>query len=225
MDYRPLLLLLLALNARCADEVKIHGTLPPGARLEFVAPGSSQRMVASGDAGGAYSVRLPPDRYDIFLIPASGPQARGSAWLTGKEVELNAAPQDSRASSAVEYDLVAEWRVVDDAGKGAGPARVILEAVPARGAPQRLSAWIPVDEEEKHVEGGLTTDPEGRFVFRVNAARIRPDRTVALVVKVEMEGYPPATVRLTPVLEFSRSGHLFARYPEEGFEIKLNKHP
>ena len=213
--------LCLVLVAADADKVKVHGRLPPGARAEFQAAGSPEKITVEPKGRSEYSIELPPDRYDIYLITASGRRAQGAAWITGAEVELNAAPLNPRPTSTVEYDLVAEWRVKAETGKGLGPARVTLEGIPARGAPQRLTVWVPAGEEEKEVQGALETAPDGRFVFRVRESRIRPDRVVALVVKVEMEGYAPATQRLTPTLEFSESGHLFARYPEDGVEITL----
>ena len=212
--------LLLALTAAAADKVKVHGKLPPGARLEFMAAGSPERVI-SESKNGSYAIELPPGRYDISLIGGPGRRAEGTAWIAGAEVELNAAPLNPRPTSTAEYDLLAEWRVVDEAGKGLGPSFVRLEAAPARGAPQKLTAWVPAGDDEKEVEGDLETAPDGRFVFRVRESLIRPDRVVALVVKVEKDGYSPATLRLVPALEFSESGHLFARYPEEGVEIKL----
>ncbi len=217
----------LILSAQAAEKVKVHGKLLSGARLEFQALGSPERVVVEPkpeSKDGDYSIELPPNRYDIFLISA-GRRAEGTAWITGEEVELNASPLNPRPTTTLEYDLVAEWRVKDEAGKGLGPARVTLEAVPARGAPQKLTVWVPADEDEKEVEGQMETAPDGRFVFRARESLIRPDRVVALVVKVEMQGYAPATRRLTPALEFSESGRLFARYPEEGVEITLSKKP
>ena len=199
----------------------MRGVLPAGTRLEFMALGSPERLAAEGDReSGKYALRLPPARYDILLISSSR-RTRGTAWLIHPEVELNAAPENRRPAGPAEYDLTAEWRVVNEAGQGVGPARVTLEAESARGARERLVAWVPDEEKEREVPGVLETTPDGRFVFRVRESRLLADNVVALRVSVEMKGYAPATLRITPVLEFSSAGHFFPRYPEEGVEIRL----
>lgn len=215
--------LMLALSQAAPPKTTVRGALPPGVHLEFAAVGSAERITVEGPpGGGAYSLELPSGRYDIFLVSPTR-RVRGHGWLTEPEVELNAEPENPRPSSSVEYDLLAEWRVVDESGKGVGPARVALEAELPNGEREKLRVWIPAGDEEKEVSGLLETTPDGRFVFRARESRLLADRVVALRVTVEMKGYASTVRRLRPTLEFSPSGHFFARYPEEGVEIRLKK--
>ena len=203
--------------------IRVHGTLPQGARLEFRLVGQPERFPAEGK----YSLSLTPGRYDLVLTYGSGRRILGSVSLSNPEVELNAHPENPKPSSGVEYDLFADWRVVaqsgDDSGKGVGPASVILEVEPARGAPQKLNAWVITDDGEKEISGSMDTNPDGRFVFRARESRLRPEDVIALRVTVSRPGFQPATMRIVPVLEFSEAGHFYARYPDEGVEIKLKK--
>jgi hypothetical protein len=215
------LILIAALWLAAADPVTVHGTLPPGAKLEFRAPGSADRIVAEASP---FRLQMPPGRYDLALTYASGRRARGAAWLTLPDTELNVQPEATGRAATPEYDLLADWRVVNEKGEGVGGARVILEAEPGQGAPERLTLWVIVGEQEKESTAAETT-PDGRFLFRVRESRLIPDRIAALRVTVEAKGFQTAHLRFTPVLEFSPSGHLFAKYPEEGLELKLKRSP
>ncbi len=201
-----------------AASITVHGALPPGAKLEFRAAGQAERFTAQGN----YSLTLEPGRYDLALTYLAGRKVLASAALMNPGVELNAKPENPKPSGAAEYDLFADWRVTDEAGKGV-KARVTLEVEPARGSPQKLVAWVITDDGEREITGTLDTTPDGRFVFRARESRLRPDDVIAIQVTANAPGYAPATARLAPVLEFSDTGHFYARYPDEGVEIKLKK--
>ena len=201
----------------------VHGALPAGARLEFLAPGSSDRQTAKADDKGAYSMALAAGRFEVTLVAASGKRSTAMVSIPSGGAEINAQPQtepgekSKSAASGQEYDLLADWRVVDKAKNGAGPAKVALEAELSNGRTEKLNVWAlsGLGDEEKETDGGFDTTPDGRVLFRVRESRFRPDRVVALRVKVEVAGHAPLEQRLLPVLEFSSSGHFHAVYPEQ----------
>jgi hypothetical protein len=212
----------LCLLAGAADLVTVQGTLPTGARLELRAPGAEELIVAETSP---FKLQLAPDRYDISLIYPSGRRARGTAWLVAPGVELHAEPEETQRGYPPDFDLLADWRVVNELGQPVGDARVTLQAQPARGAAETLNVWAMIGDEEKELEGALTTTPDGRFPFRVRESRVAPNRIVAILVRVEAKGYQPLEMRLTPVLRFSPAGRLYPKYPEEDLELKLRRQP
>lgn len=202
-----------------ADTVTVKGTLPKGTRLEFRASGSPDVTVADASP---YQVVLAPDRYALLLTYPSGRRVRGAVSLAPPDVELNVQPEATGSSRAPEYDLLADWQVIDESGKPVGDARLVLEAEPGKGNPEPVVLWVTAGEQEKESDAAETT-PDGRCLFRVRESRINPDRIVALRVNVEAKGYRPAHLRYVPVLEFSPSGHLYAKYPEEELKLKLSR--
>lgn len=197
----------------------VHGSLPTGARLEFLAPGSTDRQIAKSNSKGLYSITLPPGRYEVTLISASGKRVPAMYNVSGAGAEMNAQPEEKSKSSASgqEYDLLADWHVVDSAKKGIGPVKVTLEAELTNGRTEKLSLWAlsGLGDEEKPAEGMFQTDtPDGRVQFRVREARLNAERVAALRVKVEVAGHPAVERRVVPVLEFSSSGHFHSIYPE-----------
>lgn len=197
----------------------VHGVLPAGSRLEFLAPGSPDRQSAKSDEKGAYSIALAAGRYEVTLIAASGKRTTAMVSIASSGTEINAQPEEKSksAASGQEYDLLADWRVVDQAKHGVGPVKVALEAELSNGRTEKLSVWALSGngDEEKETDGAFDTTPDGRVLFRVRESRFRPDRVVALHVKVEAAGHAPLERRLPPVLEFSSSGHFHAIYPEQ----------
>jgi len=216
------LLLGLLLLATPADPVTVHGTLPPRARLELRAPGSEERIVAETSP---FKLQVAPGRYEIILTYLSGRRARAMTWFVSPEVELHAEPEASKRVIPPDYDLLADWHVVNESGQTVGGARVTLQVQPASGPAESLKVWAMVADEEKEIAGVLETTPDGRFPFRVRESRLDVDRIVAIQVSVETQGYQPLHLRLNPVLRFSPSGHLYAKYPEEDLELKLRKQP
>jgi len=201
----------------------VHGVIPAGTQLEFLAPGSPDRQVARSDARGAYSIALAAGRYEVTLIAVSGKRTTAMVSITATGAEINAQAEEKSkvAPSAQEYDLLADWRVVeknaDKTKHGVGPVKVALEAELSNGRTEKLSVWALSGngDEEKETDGAFETTPDGRVLFRVRESRFRPDRVVALHVKVEAPGHAPFEQRLLPVLEFSASGHFHAIYPEQ----------
>src|SRR5260221_8985650 len=104
-----LLLLLFAVNP--ADQVTVHGTLPDHARLELRAPGSEERIVAETSP---FKLQVAPGRYEILLTYASGRRFRAMTWFTLPETELQAEPEASKRVIPPDYDLLADWRVVNE---------------------------------------------------------------------------------------------------------------
>lgn len=215
-------LLLLLLLANPADPVTVHGTLPQGARLELRAPGSEERIVAESSP---FKLQVAPGRYEILLTYLSRRRVRAMTWLVSPEVEIHAEPEATKRVYPPDYDLLADWRVVDESGQMVGGARVTLQVQPAQGPPESLNLWAMVGDQEKEFTGGLETTPDGRFPFRVRESRLDVDRIVAVLVNVEAKGYQPFQLRLIPVLRFSPTGRLYPKYPEEDLELKLRKQP
>ncbi len=216
------LLLLLLLAAIPADLVSVHGALPQGARLELRAPGSEERIVAETSP---FKLQVTAGRYEVFLVYSTGRRVRAMIWLVSPEVEIQADPEATKRGTPPDYDLLADWRVVNESGQTVGGARVTVQVQPARGPAESLNLWTMVGDEEKEVAGVLETTPDGRFPFRVRESRLSLERIVALQVTVEAKGYQPLQLRLNPVLRFSPTGHLFPQYPEEDLELKLRKQP
>ncbi len=204
----------------------MHGVLPTGARLEFLAQGSPDRLTATTGAGsGKYSIELPPARYEITLVLSDGKRESGFASIANPETTINAEPPASgkgpaASASAQEYDLLADWRVLDKTKHGIGSAKVSLEAELTNGRTEKLTTWVlsSLGDEEKETDSAFETTPDGRALFRVRESRFRVDRVMALRVKVEAPGHAPFNLRLTPVLEFSSNGHFHAVYPDQ-YEI------
>jgi hypothetical protein len=201
----------------------VQGVLPVGARLEFLAPGSPDRQIAKVDDKGAYSIALnialAAGRFEVTLVTASGKRNTAMVAIPVSGAVINAQPEEKSKTvvSGQEYDLLADWRVVDKARHGVGPVKVALEAELSNGRTEKLSVWAlsGFGDEEKETDGAFDTTPDGRVLFRVRESRFRPDRVVALRVKVEAAGRAPFELRLPPVLEFSSSGHFHAVYPEQ----------
>jgi len=200
----------------------VRGVLPVGSRIEFLPPGSPDRKIAQAGDKGQYSLQLDPARYEITLVLATGKKFSGSAWLgqPGSEIQINAESRTAATgldASAQAYDLLADWRVLDGTGKAVGAAKLTIEAELNSGRLEKLPAWalVGVGDEEKETEGPLETTPDGRSLFRIREARLRPDRIVALRVSVNARGFPALTKRITPAFEFSASGHFHAIYPDD----------
>ena len=146
------------------------------------------------------------------------------AWLgTREEITMNVRVATETFLGALEYDVLSEWRVVDEHGRGIGPARVTLEALLADGRRVRFPVYVFTADGEKETDGQLETAPDGRFVFRIREFHLRPGKAVALVVAAEMPCFLPQSVRVFPLLQFSETGHLFAAYPEEEVDIRLQR--
>jgi hypothetical protein len=196
----------------------VRGTLPLGSRLEFRAPGSPDRKSAIAGDKGQYSLPLNPGRYEITWVQSNGKKFSDMVWLSGPEVHLNAelGAAESKASGQ-EYDLLADWRVIGRDGQAAGPSQLTIEAELSNGRTEKLTVWAlsSFGDEEKETDGPLQTTPDGRVLFRVRDTRMRPDRVVALRVAVQTPSAEKFTRRVTPLLEFSASGHLHAIYPDD----------
>jgi hypothetical protein len=226
-----LILLAMAPSSVSQDPVPctVRGTLPAGSQLEFRAPGSPDRKSATAGEKGQYSLLLDPGRYEIIWVRANGKKFSDTVWLSGAEVRLNAeAGAESGGglrldggaatnASAQEYDLLADWRVIGHDGQGAGPSQLTMEAELNNGRTENLTVWAlsSLGDDEKETAGPLVTTPDGRILFRVRDNRMRPDRVVALRISVRLPGGETVTRRITPVLEFSASGHLHAIYPDD----------
>jgi hypothetical protein len=196
----------------------VHGIIPAGVRLEFLAPGSPDRQIAKRDDKGAYSLPLTPGRFEVTLVTASGKRNTAMVSIPAAGAEINAQPEEKTkaAASGQEYDLLADWRVVDKAKRGVGPVKIALEAELVNGRTEKLSVWAlsGQGDEEKETDGWFETTPDGRVLFRVRESHFRPDRVVALHIKLAAAGHAQFDQRLAPVLEFSSSGHFHAIYPE-----------
>lgn len=198
-----------------------------GVRLEFLLSGSPEKKSAVTGADGKYSLALPTGAYEILLhLPGQTRPHSGRAWLAGREeMVINARVPKERLEGHLEYDFLGEWRVVDERGRGVGPARVTLEALERDGRRARFPVYVPAADDEKETDGQLETAPDGRFVFRIREAHLLPEKAVALVVTAEMAGFERHSVEVFPALQFSETGHLFAAYPEEEVEIRLKRKP
>jgi hypothetical protein len=197
----------------------VRGVLPAGSQIEFQAPGSTDRKSATAGDKGQYSLQLDPGRYEITWVQPKGKKVTEMAWLSGLEVQINAENGGGKTNvSGQEYDLLADWSVTDRAGSGVGPSQLTIEAELTGGRTEKLSVWAlnAFGDEEKETEGPLLTTADGRVLFRVRESRLRPDRVTALQVSVKAPpGWFSSERRITPVLEFSASGHLHAIYPDE----------
>ena len=198
-----------------------------GVRWEFLLAGSPEKKTAVTGADGSYSLNLPPGAYEVLVYyPGQGKPHSGQAWLgpAGRgEVLINARVPKERFEGHLEYDFLGEWRVVDEAGRGVGPAHVKLEALLRDGSRSSFPVYVPTADEEKQVEGPVETAPDGRFVFRIREARLIPDRVVALLATAEAPGFLPHSVRIFPAMQFSETGHLYAAFPEDNVNIPLKR--
>jgi hypothetical protein len=215
-----------------APSVTVHGAAEDtagaavgGVRLDFLLWGSSEKKTAVTGPDGKYSIELPVGRYEIQLnLPGRQRPQSDFAFLgpaDRKEMVLNVRVPKDAAAALTEYDTLGDWRVVDQQGKGIGPAKVTFEALQRDGRRVTFPVYVPVLDEEKEVTGPVDTDPAGRFVFRIREAHLAADRVVALIVTAEAPGYLPRSERILPALQFSETGHLYAAYPEEGVKIAL----
>lgn len=199
--------------AGLASAAHVKGLIPVGSKIEFLATGSPDRHSAQVDAKGSYSLELDPAKYEITVLLQSGKKLTGSAYLKEPEIEINVeADKAGLSTSGQAFDLLADWRVVDAAGRSPGTVKVDLEAELNNGKTEKLTVWAlsGSGDDEKESEGLVETTPDGRVLFRAREAAFRPDRIVALRVTVGS-----TTKRLTPVLEFSAGGHFHAIYPDE----------
>jgi hypothetical protein len=226
------LLVIAATAPAQAPAVTVHGAAEDtagaavgGVRLDFVLWGSSEKKTAVTGPDGQYSIELPAGRYEIQLTLPGRQRPQSEFAFLGpadrKEVVLNVRVPKDTAAALTEYDTLGEWRVVDQQGRGIGPAKVTFEALQRDGRRVTFSVYVPVSDEEKEVTGPVDTDPAGRFVFRIREAHLAADRVVALIVTAEAPGYLPRSERILPALQFSETGHLYAAYPEDGVKIVL----
>jgi hypothetical protein len=205
------------------------GAAVGGVRLDFLLWGSSEKKTAVTGPDGKYSIELPVGRYEIQLALPGRQRPQSEFAFLGpadrKEVVLNVRVPKDAAAALTEYDTLGDWRVVDQQGRGIGPAKVTFEALQRDGRRVTFPVYVPVLDEEKEVTGPVDTDPAGRFVFRIREAHLAADRVVALIVTAEVPGYLPRSERIFPALQFSETGHLYAAYPEEGVKIALKPRP
>jgi len=233
----PLLLLLAVCASNLfgqSEMVKVRGAAEDtagapvaGVRFEFLPAGSPEKKTATTGADGKYSLALSAGAYEILLhLPGRARPHSGMAWLGGREeIVVNARVAKQRVEEHLEYDVLGEWRVVDERGRGVGPARVTLEALQRDGRRTRFPVYLLGADEEKETDGQLETAPDGRFVFRIREGHLLLEKVVAVVVAAEMPGFEKNSMRVFPALQFSETGHLFAAYPEEEVEIRLNRKP
>jgi hypothetical protein len=224
--------ILLAGLVSSGQTVSVRGTASDttgaavgGVRLDFLLWGSSEKKTAVTGPDGEYSIELPAGRYEIQLTLPGRQRPQSEFAFLGpadrKEVVLNVRVPKDKTEALAEYDTLGEWRVVDQQGRGIGPARVTFEALQRDGRRVTFPVYVPVSDEEKEITGPVDTDPAGRFVFRIREAHLAADRVVALIVTAEAPGYLPRSERIYPALQFSETGHLYAAYPEEGVQIAL----
>ena len=205
--------------------VDTDGAPVEGVRLEFLRPGSPERKSAVTGPEGNYSLSLPAGTYDILLyLPQETAPHRGQAWLGNREqITVNVRVPKQTFPEVLEYDVVGEWQVENEQGRGIGPAKVVLEALLRDGSRVRVPVYLFTAEGEKKTSGPLETAPDGRFVFRIPESHLRPENAVALVLTAEMSGFLPTSVRVFPALQFSETGRLFAAFPEEEVVIRLKR--
>jgi hypothetical protein len=205
------------------------GAAVGGVRLDLLLWGSSEKKTVVTGPDGKYSIELPVGRYEIQLTLPGRQRPQSEFAFLGpadrKEVVLNVRVPKDAAAALTEYDTLGDWRVVDQRGKGIGPAKVTFEALQRDGRRATFPVYVPVLDEEREVTGPVDTDPAGRFVFRIREAHLVPDRVVALIVTAEAPGYLPRSERIFPALQLSETGHLYAAYPEEGVKIALKPRP
>jgi hypothetical protein len=209
---------LLMQIALATTKAAVHGTLPAGAKLEFLTPGSPDRLTAQAGEKGAYSIVLVPGRYELTYVTGTR-RVAAMVWIAG-DTEINGLPEAKgkvENASGQEYDLLADWRVVDKNKRGVGPSRVALEAELSNGRSEKLTLWAlsGIGDEEKETNAPFETTPDGRVLFRVRESHLRSDRVTAMRVRVEAPGHPPLILRIQPVLEFAETGHFHAVYPEQ----------
>ena len=210
----------------------VSGAAVAGVRFEFLPSGSPEKKAAVSGSDGSYSITLAAGAYEILLyLPGQPRPHSGMAWLARfglagrQEMVLNARVPKGRFEGHLEYDFLGEWRVVNESGRGIGPARVTLETLLRDGKRARFPVHVPVAEDEKETNGQFETAPDGRFVFRIREAHLLPQKVAALVLTAEMPGFLPDSVTVFPALQFSETGHLFAAYPEEDIELRLKRKP
>ena len=196
-----------------------------GVRLEFLRPGSPEKKSAVTGPEGTYSLSLPAAMYDILLyLPQEAAPHVGQVWLGNrKAITVNVRVPKKTFLGVVEYDVLGEWQVVNERGRGIGPAKVTLEALLRDGSRVRVPVYLFTADGEIETDGQLETAPDGRFFFRIPESRMRPEKVVALVVTAEMPGFLPNSVQVVPVFQFSETAHLFAAYSEEEVEIRLQQ--
>ncbi len=214
------------------ETITVHGTAEDtdgaaveGVRLEFLRPGSPERKSAVTGPEGKCSLRLPAGTYDILLyLPKRTAPRLGRAWLGNREeITVNVRVPKGTFLGAADYDVLGEWQVVNEQGRGIGPAKVTLEALLHDGSRARVPVYEFTAEGEKETGGQLEAAPDGRFVFRIPESHLRPAKAVALVATAEMPGFLPNSVQVVPALQFSETGRLFAAYPEEEVKIRLKR--
>ena len=214
------------------ETITVHGTAEDtdgaaveGVRLEFLRPGSPERKSAVTGPEAKCSLRLPAGTYDILLyLPQEVAPHVGQVWLGNrKAITVNVRVPKQTFLGVVEYDVLGEWQVVNERGRGIGPAKVTLEALLRDGRRVRVPVYLFTADGEIETDGQLETAPDGRFFFRIPESRMRPEKVVALVVTAEMPGFLPNSVQVVPVFQFSETAHLFAAYPEEEVEIRLQQ--
>ncbi len=206
----------------------VSGAAVAGVRWEFLPVGSPQKKTAETGPDGKYSLALAAGAYEIRLyLPGQARTHSGMAWLAGREeIVVNARVPKGRASDRepqehLEYDVLGEWRVTDENGRGIGPARIRLEGLLRQGPRVRFPVYLPAGDGEKETDGQFESAPDGRFIFRIRETHLLPEKVVALVMSAEMPGFLPSSVRVFPALQFSETGHLFAAYPEEDVTLRL----
>jgi hypothetical protein len=226
------LLVIVAVAPAQAPSITVHGAAEDtagvavgGVRFDFLPWGSPEKKTAVTGPDGKYSIELPVGRYEIQLTLPGRQRPQSEFAFLGpaerKEVVLNVRIPKDKTEALTEYDTLGEWCVVDQQGRGIGPAKVTFEALQRDGRRVTFPVYVPVLDEEKEVTGPVDTDPAGRVVFRIREAHLAADRVVALIVTAEAPGYLPRSERIFPALQFSETGHLYAAYPEEGVKIAL----
>ena len=193
------------------ETITVHGTAEDtdgaaveGVRLEFLRPGSPERKSAVTSPEGKYSLSLPAGTYDILLyLPKRTAPRLGQAWLGNREeITVNVRVPKGTFPGAAEYDVLGEWQVVNERGRGIGPAKVTLEALLRDGSRARVPVY------EFTAEGEKETGRQRRWLWW------RPPRCPASC---------PIRCGVLPALQFSETGRLFAAYPEEEVKIRLKR--
>ncbi len=128
-----------------------------GVRLEFLRPGSPEKKSAVTGPEGNYSLSLPAGAYDILLyLPQETAPHRGQAWLGNREqITVNVRVPKQTFPGVLEYDVVGEWQVVNEQGRGIGPAKVTLEALLRDGRRVRVPVYLFTADGEKETDGQM----------------------------------------------------------------------